>query len=145
MIKETEKEYVVHLEVYVEEMNRYDYVVYLDKTLDGPTGPEEAYRMAAKSVHGGNECVDDVEYGVFGDEGMFSSLGNNRQINYQLENLNKELYGYRMALDCLLDTESCEVKSDMIKRVNDLKEKIEQLEMARYFNIGENTDIGEDV
>jgi hypothetical protein len=76
---------------------------------------------------------------------MFSSLGNNRQINYQLENLNKELYGYRMALDCLLDTESCEVKSAMIKRVNDLKEKIEQLEMARYFNIGENTDIGEDV
>ena len=128
MIKETENEYVVHLEVYVEEMNRYDYVVYLDKTLDGPTGPEEAYRMAAKSVHGGNECVDDVEYGVFGEEGTYSSFGNNKQINFRLEFLNKELYGYQMAVDCLLNTEDSEVKSSMIKRVNDLKDKIEQLE-----------------
>jgi hypothetical protein len=145
MIKETKDNYIVHLEVYVEEMNRYDYVVYIDKALDGPSGPEDAYRMAAESVHGGNECVDDVEYGVFGEEGMYSSLGNNRQINYQLEKLNKELYGYRMALDCLLDAEPHDAKKSIQNRVDYLVDKIEQLEMARYFNIGENTDIGEDV
>ena len=139
MINETEKEYIVNLEVYVEEMNCYSYVVYLDKTLDGPTGPEEAYRMAAASINAGNESVEDVEYGVFGDKGLFSSLGNNRQINYRLENLNKELYGYQMALDCLLNTEDSEVKSAMVKRVNDLKDKIEQLELACDFNTEVNT------
>jgi len=139
MIKETEKEYIVDLEVYVEELNCYSYVVYLDKTLDGPTSPEEAYRMAAASMNAGNECVDDVEYGTFGEVGMYSSLGNNKQINYRLENLNKEVYGYQMALDCLLDTESCEVKDAMAKRVNDLKDKIEQLELACDFNTEVNT------
>ena len=138
MIKETENEYIVDLEVYVEEMNCYNYVVHLDKTLDGPNSPEEAYRMAAASVNAGNEVVDDVEYGVSGDEGTFSSLGNNRQINYRLKNLNKELYGYQMAVDCLLNTEDSEVKSSMIKRVNDLKDKIEQLELASNFNMEEN-------
>jgi len=145
MIKETENEYIVDLEVYVEEMNCYNYVVHLDKTLDGPTGPEDAYRMAAASVNAGNEVVDDVEYGVSGDEGTFSSLGNNRQINYRLKNLNKELYGYRMALDCLLDTEPHDVKKSIHSRVDYLVDKIEQLELARTFNIGENTYIGEDV
>jgi hypothetical protein len=144
MINETENEYIVNLEVYAEEMNCYSFVVYLDKTLDGPTGPEEAYRMAAASINAGNESVGDVEYGTFGEVGMYSSLGNNKQINYRLENLQKELYGYEMAVDCLLDTESCEVKDAIVKRVNDLKDKIDQLEMARYFNIEENTNIGED-
>ena len=139
MIKETETNYIVDLEVYVEEMNCYNYVVYINKANDMPTGPEQAYRMAAASIHAGNESVADVEYGTSGDEGMFSSLGNNRQINYRLKNLQKELYGYRMALDCLLDTESSEVKSAMRQRVNDLKDKVEQLEMARNFNTGENT------
>jgi len=138
MIKETENEYIVDLEVYVEEMNCYNYVVHLDKTLDGPTSPEEAYRMAAASINAGNECVDDVEYGVFGEKGTYSSFGNNNQINYRLEFLNKELYGYQMAVDCLLNTEDSEVKSSMIKRVNDLKDKIEQLELASNFNMEEN-------
>lgn len=139
MIKETQDEYIVDLEVYIEEMNRYDYVVVLDKTLDGPTSPEEAYRMAAASVNAGDESVAGVEWGIIGEEGIYSSLGNNSQINYQLKNLEKELYGYRMALECLLDTESSKVKSAMRQKVNDLKEKIDQLEMAYNFNTGENT------
>jgi len=138
MIKETEKEYIVDLEVYVEELNCYNYVVYLNKVLDGPTGPEEAYRMAAANVKAGKEPVDDVEYGVFGEEGTYSSFGNNKQINFRLEFLNKELYGYQMAVDCLLNTEDSEVKSSMIKRVNDLKDKSEQLELASNFNMEEN-------
>ena len=145
MIKETEKEYIVDLEVYVEELNCYNYVVYLNKVLDGPTGPEEAYRMAAANVKAGKEPVDDVEYGVFGEEGTYSSFGNNKQINFRLEFLNKELYGYRMALDCLLDTEPHDVKKSIHSRVDYLVDKIEQLELARTFNIGENTYIGEDV
>jgi len=145
MIKEEETNYIVDLEVYVEEMNCYNYVVYINKANDMPTGPEDAYRMAAASVNAGNEVVDDVEYGVSGDEGTFSSLGNNRQINYRLKNLNKELYGYRMALDCLLDTEPHDVKKSIHSRVDYLVDKIEQLELARTFNIGENTYIGEDV
>jgi len=139
MIKETENEYMVNFEVYIEEMNRYDYIVYLDKTLDGPSGPEEAYRMAAAiAKEGGGELVE-VEYGVSGEEGMYSSFGNNFQINYRLEFLNKELYGYQMAVDCLLNTEDNDVKSAMVKRVNDLKDKIEQLELACDFNTEENT------
>jgi hypothetical protein len=139
MIKETENNYIVDLEVYVEEMNCYSYVVYLDKTLDGPTGPEDAYRMAAASINAGNESVEDVEYGTFGDEGMFSSLGNNRQIDYRLKNLNKELYGYRMALDCLLDTEPHDAKKSIQLRVDYLVDKIEQLELAYNFNVETNT------
>jgi len=145
MIKETETNYIVDLEVYVEEMNCYNYVVYINKANDMPTGPEDAYRMAAASINAGNESVDDVEYGTFGEVGMYSSLGNNKQINYRLKNLNKELYGYRMALDCLLDTEPHDVKKGIQSRVDFLVDKIEQLEQARTFNIGENTDIGEDV
>jgi len=139
MIKETENEYIVDLEVYVEEMNCYNYVVYVDKTLDGPTSPEEAYRIAAASVKDGKEPVDDVEWGTNGEEGMFSSLGNNIQINYRLENLNKELYGYRMALDCLLDTEPHDLKKGIQSRVDYLVDIIEQLEMAHSFNAEENT------
>ena len=139
MIKETENNYIVDLEYYVEEMNCYNYVVYLDKVIDGPTGPEDAYRMAAASINAGNESVDDVEYGTSGDEGMFSSLGNNRQIDYRLKNLNKELYGYRMALDCLLDTEPHDAKKSIQLRVNYLVDKIKQLELAYNFNMETNT------
>ena len=139
MIKETENNYIVDLEVYVEEMNRYNFVVYINKANDMPTGPEDAYRMAAASVNAGNESVDDVEYGVGGDEGMFSSLGNNSQIDYRLKNLNKELYGYRMALDCLLDTEPHDAKKSIQSRVDYLVDKIEQLELAHSFNAEVNT------
>ena len=139
MIKETETNYIVDLEVYVEEMNCYNYVVYINKANDMPTGPEDAYRMAAASVNAGNESVDDVEYGTSGDEGVFSSLGNNRQISYRLKNLNKELYGYRMALDCLLDTEPHDVKKSIHSRVDYLVDKIEQLELAYNFNKEQNT------
>jgi len=139
MIKETENEYIVDIEVYAPEMNCYNYVVYLDKTLDGPTSPEEAYRMAAASINAGNESVEDVEWGTSGDEGMYSSLGNNRQIDYRLKNLNKELYGYRMALDCLLDTEPHDAKKSIQLRVDYLVDKIEQLELAYNFNMETNT------
>jgi len=139
MIKETENEYIVDLEVYVEEMNSYNYVVYINKAADLPAGPEDAYRMAAASINAGNESVDDVEYGTSGDEGMFSSLGNNRQIDYRLKNLNKELYGYRMALDCLLDTEPHDAKKSIQLRVNYLVDKIKQLELAYNFNMETNT------
>jgi len=139
MIKETSDKYIVDIEVYVEEMNRYDYCVYLDKTLDGPVSYEDAYRMAAASIEAGNECVDDVEWGVGGDAGTYSRLGNNRQIDYQLNNLEKELHSYSRGLDCLMYTEPHEVKETMQRRVDHLAERIKQLNLARSFNTETNT------